>query len=173
MAFKQMKKSIADLPMLTAPKEKKELIMYLAAAKEAICAVLMTKRDEKQMPIYFVSRTLHGPEINYTPMEKLILALVSDSKRLKRYFQAHTIIMITDQSIKQILSNPNVTGRLLKWSFEIEEHDIHYRPRTSVKGQILADFTVEHPEDDPQDIPMKDEEALLDPWILFTGGYHA
>ncbi|GKE34020.1 reverse transcriptase domain-containing protein, partial [Tanacetum coccineum] len=75
MAFKQMKKSIAELPMLTTPKEKEELIMYLAAAKEAISAVLMTERDKKQMPIYFVSCALQGPEINYTPMEKLVLAL--------------------------------------------------------------------------------------------------
>nr|GFA65748.1 reverse transcriptase domain-containing protein [Tanacetum cinerariifolium] len=51
--------------------------MYLAAAKEAISVVLMTERDGKQVPIYFVSRALQGPEINYTPMEKLILALVS------------------------------------------------------------------------------------------------
>ncbi|GJV96843.1 reverse transcriptase domain-containing protein [Tanacetum coccineum] len=107
-AFKQMKKSIAELPMLTAPKEKEELINYLAAAKEAISAVLMTERDGKQIPIYFVSHALQGPEINYTPMEKLILAL------------------------------------------------------------ILADFIVERPEDDPQDTPMDDEEALSDPWILFT-----
>ncbi|GJX79073.1 reverse transcriptase domain-containing protein [Tanacetum coccineum] len=107
-AFKQMKKLIAELPMLTAPKEKEELIVYLAAAKETISAVLMTKRNGKQMPIYFVSRALEGPKINYTPMEKLILALVSASKRLERYFQAHTIIVITDQPIKQIVSNPEV-----------------------------------------------------------------
>ncbi|GKB00098.1 reverse transcriptase domain-containing protein [Tanacetum coccineum] len=86
IAFKQMKKLIADLTMLTAPKEKEELIIYLAAAKEAISAVLMTKREGKQMPVYFVSRALRGPEINYTPMEKLVLALLSASRRLKRYF---------------------------------------------------------------------------------------
>ncbi|GKA78378.1 reverse transcriptase domain-containing protein [Tanacetum coccineum] len=50
-AFKQMKKLIAELPMLTAPKEKEELIVYLAAAKEAIIAVLMTDREGKQVPI--------------------------------------------------------------------------------------------------------------------------
>nr|GEZ00692.1 reverse transcriptase domain-containing protein [Tanacetum cinerariifolium] len=74
-AFKEMKQSIAKLPMLTAPKEKEELIIYLAAAKEAISTVLMTERDGKQVPIYFVSRALKGPEVNYTPIEKLILAL--------------------------------------------------------------------------------------------------
>nr|GEU87230.1 reverse transcriptase domain-containing protein [Tanacetum cinerariifolium] len=52
------------------------------------------------------------------------------------------------------------TERLLKWSFELEEHDIHYRSRTAVKGQILADFIVERPKDDPQDTAMRDKEAL-------------
>ncbi|GJU87732.1 reverse transcriptase domain-containing protein, partial [Tanacetum coccineum] len=37
----------------------------------------------------------------------------------------------SNQPIKQMLSNPEVTGRLLKWSFELGEHDIQYRPRTS------------------------------------------
>nr|GEU82060.1 hypothetical protein [Tanacetum cinerariifolium] len=138
MAFKKIKQWIAELPMLAAPKEKEELIMYLVAAKEAISAILMTERDGKQIPIYFVSRALQGPKVNYTPMEKLILALV--------------------------------TRRLLKWRFELEEHDIHYRLRTSVKGQILADFVVERPKDDTLDTLMEDMKELSAPWILFTDG---
>ncbi|GJX56967.1 reverse transcriptase domain-containing protein [Tanacetum coccineum] len=137
MDFQQMKKSLAELPIMTAPQEKEELIIYLAAAKEAISDVLMTEKDGKQIPIYFVSRALRGPKINYTPMEKLVLALM--------------------------LSNLEVTGRLLKWSFELEEHDIKYRPRTLVKGQILADFIVERPEDNLEDTIMEDEEELPDP----------
>nr|GEV21501.1 reverse transcriptase domain-containing protein [Tanacetum cinerariifolium] len=62
MAIKQMKRLIAELLMLTAPKEKEELIMYLAATKEAISAVLITKRDRKQNPIYFISRALQVPK---------------------------------------------------------------------------------------------------------------
>ncbi|GKC00951.1 reverse transcriptase domain-containing protein [Tanacetum coccineum] len=83
-AFKQMKQLIAELPMLTTPMEKEELIVYLAAAKETVSAVLMTEKEAKQMPIYFVSRALRGPKLNYTSMEKLVLALVHASKRLKR-----------------------------------------------------------------------------------------
>nr|GEX52673.1 reverse transcriptase domain-containing protein [Tanacetum cinerariifolium] len=77
--FKQMNTLIAKLPMLTAPKGKEELFIYLAASKEAISAVLMTKRHGKQMPVYFVSRALQGLEINYNLMKKLILALEDDS----------------------------------------------------------------------------------------------
>ncbi|GJU59503.1 reverse transcriptase domain-containing protein [Tanacetum coccineum] len=119
-AFKQMKKLITELPTLTAPREHEELIIYLAAAKETISAVLMTDREGRQIPVYFVSRTLRGPEVNYTPMEKLVLALLSASKRLKRYFQAHTIVVITNQPIKQLLSSSEISGRMLKWKFELE-----------------------------------------------------
>ncbi|GJU42059.1 reverse transcriptase domain-containing protein [Tanacetum coccineum] len=138
-AFKQMKQLIAELPMLVAPMEKEELIVYLAAAKETVSAVLMTEREAKQMPIYFVSRALRGPEVNYTSMEKLVLALV--------------------------LSRPEVAGRLQKWSIELGEYAIHYRPRVSVKGQILADFIVERPEEESPDTLMGEEEELPEPWI--------
>ncbi|GJS33524.1 reverse transcriptase domain-containing protein [Tanacetum coccineum] len=98
IAFKQMKQPIVELPMLAAPAEKEELIMYLAAAKGAIA--------------------LQGPKINYTLMEKLILALTENI----------------------------------------------------IKGQILADFIVERPEDDILDTPLEEGETLPGPWVLFTDG---
>ncbi|GKA27132.1 reverse transcriptase domain-containing protein [Tanacetum coccineum] len=144
--------------MLTAPEEREELIIYLAASKEAVGVVLMTEREAKQMPIYFVSRALRGPEVNYTSKEKLVLALVHASKRLRRYFQAHPIVVVTDQPIKNILSNPEVAGRMQKWSIQLGEFRIHYRPRVSVKGQVLADFIVERPEEENPDTSAKEEE---------------
>ncbi|GJR09262.1 reverse transcriptase domain-containing protein [Tanacetum coccineum] len=170
--FKQMKQLIAELPTLTAPEEKEELIVYLAAAKEAISVVFMTEREAKQMPIYFISRALRGPKVNYTSMEKLVLALVHANKHLKRYFKAHPIIVVTDQPIKQVLSKLEVAGRLQKQSIELGEYAIHYRPRVSVKGQILADFIVERPEEDDPDTTMEVEE-LPEPCILFTDGFKA
>ncbi|GJQ97074.1 hypothetical protein Tco_0008213 [Tanacetum coccineum] len=146
----QMKEHIAKLSMLTAPEEQKELIVYLAASKEAVSAVLMTEREARQMPIYF--------------------PLVHASKRLKRYFQAHPITVITDQPIKNILSNPKVAGRMQKWSIQLGEFGIHYRPRVFVKGQVLADFIVERPEDKGHDNSPNEEEPLPAWWTLFTDG---
>ncbi|GJV38124.1 reverse transcriptase domain-containing protein [Tanacetum coccineum] len=151
-------------------RDKEELIIYLAASKEAVSVVLMTKREARLMPIYFVSRALRGPEVNYTPMEKVVLALVHASKRLRRYFQAHPIIVITDQPIKNILSNPEVAGRMQKWSIQLGEFGIQYRPRVSVKGQVLADFIIERPEEEGQDDSAKEEEPLPAQWTLFTDG---
>ncbi|GJW55246.1 reverse transcriptase domain-containing protein [Tanacetum coccineum] len=69
----------------------------------------------------------------------------------------------TARSINQLHSNR-------KASTCSREHDIQYRPRKSVKGQILADFIVERPEDNSKDTLMEDAEELPDPWILFTDG---
>ncbi|GKA93283.1 reverse transcriptase domain-containing protein [Tanacetum coccineum] len=101
-------------------------------------------------------------------MEKLVLSLVFAAKRLRRYFQAYPIAVITNQPIKQILSRPNMAGRLQKWNVMLGEHNITYRPRTSVKGQILADFLVEKPDKIPPDASVV--ETPQEPWTLFTDG---
>nr|GEV95757.1 reverse transcriptase domain-containing protein [Tanacetum cinerariifolium] len=81
-AFKQLTQHLARLPILVAPKPKEELIMYLSAFYGAISAVLMTERDTVQTPVYFVSRALQALELNYTPMEKLVLTLVYAAKKV-------------------------------------------------------------------------------------------
>nr|GFC63366.1 hypothetical protein [Tanacetum cinerariifolium] len=113
-AFQQLKQHLSDLPLLVTPRPQEELIMYLSATHGAISAVLVTERGTAQTPIYFISRALQGPELNYSPMEKLVLSLVFAAKRLRRYFQAHPITVITDQPIKQVMSRPDVAGRLQK-----------------------------------------------------------
>nr|GEW83692.1 reverse transcriptase domain-containing protein [Tanacetum cinerariifolium] len=167
-AFQQLKQHLSELPLLVAPKPQKELIMYLSANYGAVNAVLMTERGTTQTPIYFISHTLLGPELNYSPMEKLVLSLFFAAKRLRRYFQAHPITVITDQPIKQVMTRPDVAGRLQKRSIMLGEHNITYRPRTSVKGQILADFLIEM----PGDVSQAASAAVTqeEPWTLFTDG---
>ncbi|GJZ75980.1 reverse transcriptase domain-containing protein [Tanacetum coccineum] len=103
-AFKQMKKLIAELPTLTAPRENEELIIYLGYKCQ---------------------------------------------KRLSRG-----------------LDTSEISGRMLKWKFELEGYDIQYRPRTAIKGQILADFIVERPEEESPDELMAEPEVLPEPWTF-------
>nr|GEW34224.1 reverse transcriptase domain-containing protein [Tanacetum cinerariifolium] len=90
-AFQKLKQHLSALPLLAAPKQQEELIMYLLATHGAISAVLMTEQGTVQTIIYFISHALQGPKLNYSPMEKLVLSLVFAAKRLRRYFQAHPI----------------------------------------------------------------------------------
>ncbi|XP_027165899.1 uncharacterized protein LOC113765851 [Coffea eugenioides] len=141
-AFDKLKQYLHRLPTLALPRPEKKLYLYLFAAEEAVSAVLI--RDEgTQVPVYYVSRALRGPETRYTQVEKLVLGLVHAARRVKPYFLAHPISVRTDQLIRQILVRPETSGRLTKWAIELGEYDLSYEPRTAIKTQALADFLAE------------------------------
>ena len=76
-------------------------------------------------------------------MEKLIFALVTAARKLHPYFKAHTIEVLTEYSMKQVLHKPETSGRLMKWAIELSEFDIRYRPKIAIKWQVLDDFVME------------------------------
>ncbi|GJX36939.1 reverse transcriptase domain-containing protein [Tanacetum coccineum] len=138
---------------------------------EAEQAFKQLKQHLAELPMLVAPKAkeeLTGPKLNYTLMEKLVLSLVFAAKRLRRYFQAHPIAVIIDQPIKQILSRPDVAGRLQKWSVMLGENNITYRPRTFAKGHILLDFLVEKLDESPPDTSVVETPRV--PWILFTDG---
>ncbi|GJY90706.1 putative reverse transcriptase domain, ribonuclease H-like domain protein [Tanacetum coccineum] len=143
-----MKKVMEDLPMLTTPMQGEVLIMYLTAFTESISAALFSRREEEHVPIYFVSRVLQGAELKYQTLEKLILALVHATRRLRRYLQAHTITVLTDLPIKQTLTKPKKSGRVAKWAIELGEHDIVFQKRGDDNKETPKDFLIEVPLED-------------------------
>ena len=76
-------------------------------------------------------------------MEKLILALVTTSRKLQPYFKAHTVEVPIEYPMKHILHKLETSGRLMKWDIKLGEFDIKYKTRTVVKGNILAYFMIE------------------------------
>ena len=76
-------------------------------------------------------------------MEKLALALMVATRKLRPYFQAHNIVIPTKFPLKQVLQKPEASGRLAKWAIELREFDIPFKPRTAIKEQALANFVVE------------------------------
>ena len=67
-------------------------------------------------------------------MEKLAFALVTAARKLKPYFQAHTVNVLIDKPLRRAMNNPEAAGRLALWAIELSEFDIRYRPRTAIKG---------------------------------------
>ena len=94
----------------------------------------------KQKPVYFVSTMLPNAETRYTDFELIVLALRTIAKKFHLYFQAHTIVLLTNYPIRAIPHKLNASGRLLKWAIELSEFDIKYHLRSAIKGQILVDF---------------------------------
>ena len=85
----------------------------------------MIREEEKvQKPVYYTSRALRGAEERYPPMEKLAFVLVTAARKLKPYFQAHTVVVLTDRPLWRAMSNPDAARRLALWAIELSEFDI-------------------------------------------------
>ncbi|XP_022846413.1 uncharacterized protein LOC111369168 [Olea europaea var. sylvestris] len=155
-------------PLLSKPKPEEILQLYLVVSNEAISSVLTREEGTTQLPVYYTSKALLSPETRYPDMEKLALALIKAFRKLRPYFQAHTIHVLTNFRLRQVLRKLDASGRLLKWAVELSEFDLVFKARAAIKGQALADFVAEF-----TNLPEVDE--IMDPvepptWNLFVDG---
>ncbi|KAL6319224.1 hypothetical protein AAG906_013898 [Vitis piasezkii] len=166
-AFEKIKHCLMQPPILSSPIPKEKLYMYLAVSEWAISAVLFRCPSPKeQKPIYYVSRALAEVETRYSKMELTALALRSAAQKLRPYFQAHPVIVLTDQPLRNILHKPDLTGRMLQWAIELSEFGIEFQPRLSKKGQVMADFVLEYSRRPDQHHETSDQEW----WTLRVDG---
>uniref|UniRef100_A0A2N9IQL1 Reverse transcriptase domain-containing protein n=1 Tax=Fagus sylvatica TaxID=28930 RepID=A0A2N9IQL1_FAGSY len=142
-AFERLKEYLAAAPLLSTPVNRESLYVYLAVSEHAVSVAIVREDYNIQKPVYYMSKTLDGAESRYLPLEKLAFALVCSAKKLPHYFQAHTMVVLTEQPLKAVLRSVDFSGRISKWGAQLGAYDINYRPRTSIKGQVLADFIAE------------------------------
>ena len=139
-----MKKYLSSPPLLSPSMPREELYLYIAVSQAVVSTAIVRDEGGSQRPVYFISRAFRGAEERYPRMEKLAFALITAARKLKPYFQAHTIVVLTDQPLKRAMSSPEAAGRMALWAIELSEFDVQYRPRTAIKGQIVADFIAEY-----------------------------
>ena len=146
VAFQQLKEYLSRPPIMSSPEVDEVLFAYLAVASYAISFVLIWVDSGIQRPVYYVSKSLHEAEVRYLSLEKAILAVVHATRKLPHYFQAHTVVVLTQFLLKSILRSVNYTRRITKWGTILGAFDIKYMPHTSVKGQVFADLVAEFAE---------------------------
>ena len=110
--FEELKAYLSAPPLLSPLQPGEELFLYLAVSPAAVNAALIREEEKVQKPIYYDSQALHGAEERYPPMEKLAFALVMATRKLKPYFQAHMVVVLTNRPLRRAMSNPDATGRL-------------------------------------------------------------
>ncbi|XP_058220656.1 uncharacterized protein LOC131330914 [Rhododendron vialii] len=177
-AFESIKTYLLNAPIFGAPIFEKPLILYITAQEESLGAMLVQNDEEnKERALYYLSRRLTENELNYSPVEKMCLALVFSSQKLRHYFQAHTIHLVAKADpVKYVMSKPILSGRLVRWSLLFNEFEIVYVPQKALKGQALANFLADYPIPADWEIfeEFPDEDMLfievLQPWTMFFDG---
>ena len=152
ITFQQLKDYLARPPIMSSPELDEVLFAYIVMAPYTISLVLIRVDYGVQQPVYYVSKSLHEAEVRFLPLEKAILAVVLGTRKLPHYFQTHTVVVLTQLSLKTILRSADYTGRVAKWGIILGAFDIKYMPRTSIKGQFLAYLVAEFTEPPIEDL---------------------
>ena len=146
-ALVAIKQYLTEPPVLVSPEHGDTLYLYLTASEIAVSAALFKEcEDAKLRPVFFVSKSLTDAETRYTHLEQAALALRTAAQKLRPYFQAHPVVVLTDLPLQGTIHKPDLSGRMARWAMEFSEYGIQYKPRLSKKGQVLANFLVELPQ---------------------------
>jgi ribonuclease HI len=108
--------------------------------------VIVVERAEEgkelpvQRPVYYLIEVLTISKQNYPHHQKVTYGVYMAAWKLKRYFEEHPITLVSTTPLSEIIGCKDATGRVAKWAIELAAHTIQYKPRTTIKSQILADF---------------------------------
>ena len=152
-AFQQLKDYLARPLIISSLEPDEVLFTYIAVVPYAVSLVLIQVDGGVKWPVYYVSKSLHEAEVRYLPLEKAILSIVLGTRKLPHYFQAHTVIVLTQLPLETILRSADYTRRVAKWGTILWAFDIRYMPHTSIKGQVLADLVAEFTEPQIEELP--------------------
>jgi hypothetical protein len=101
------------------------------------------EKGKLQSPVYFVSEALSGSKFLYSELEKIAYAVVMAARKLRNYFDAHKVTVLTDQPLNDFFINKEASSRIAKWATELSEHTLDFGNRSAIKSQVLADFVVD------------------------------
>ena len=105
-AFQELMRYLSSPPLLSPSKEGKNLYLYLAVSASAVSVALIREEGKTQLSVYYVSQAFQGAEARYPRIEKIAFALIVASRRLRQYFQANLILVMTNQ--------PKAAGRMVQ-----------------------------------------------------------
>jgi hypothetical protein len=137
------------MPILMPPQGGEPLYLYVAATTQVASAVIVVECTEEgqalpvQRPVYYISEVLSETKARYSQIQKLLYAVVLTRLKLRHYFEAHPVTVVSSFPLGEIIRNPDAVGRIAKWSMELMGETLAYAPRKEIKSQILADFIVE------------------------------
>jgi hypothetical protein len=170
-ALDKLKASLAHAPILTPPQDSEPLYLYVAATTQVVSAVIVVERTEEghalpiQRSVYYISEVLSKTKARYPQVQKLLYAVVLARRKLRHYFEAHPVTVVSAFLLGEIIRNPDAAGRIAKWSVELMGEMLAYAPQKAIKSQILADFVAEW-----TDTQLPPPQIQAECWTLYFDG---
>jgi hypothetical protein len=115
--------------------------------------------------VYYISEVLSETKARYPQVQKLLYAVVLARRKLRHYFEAHPVTVVSSFPLGEIIRNPDAAGKIAKWSVKLMGETLAYAPRKAIKSQILADFVAEW-----TDTQLPPPQIQAECWTLYFDG---
>lgn len=140
--FNTCKNVLINEPILQYPDYKKPFNLTTDASQYAIGAILSQGPIGSDLPIAYASRTLNSSEINYSTIEKELLAVVWATQKFRHYLYGRKFKIITDHKpLIYLHSLKQPHSKLMRWRLKLEEYDyevIHKKGSLNKNADALS-----------------------------------
>jgi hypothetical protein len=170
-ALDKLKAMLAHAPILTSPQNGEPLYLYVAVTTQVVSAVVVVEQTEEghalpvQRSVYNISEVLSETKARYPQIQKLLYALMLARCKLRPYFEAHPVTVVSSFPLGEIIRNPDAAGKIAKWSVELMGETLTYAPCKAIKSQILEDFFTEW-----TDTQLPPLQIQAECWTLYFDG---
>ena len=138
-AFEELKKILTSTPIIQPPNWDVPLEIICDAFDYAIGVVLGQRVEKLPHIIYYASRTLNDAQLNYSTIEKELLAVVFALYKFRSYLLDSKVIIYLDHAtLKYLFSKKDAKSRLIRWILLLQEFDIEIRDKKGFKNVVVG-----------------------------------
>ena len=102
----------------------------------------------------------------------MLFGLLMASRKLRHYFQAHEITVVTRFPLQRILRNPEATGRVVEWALELSSLALKFESTSTIQSRALAEFIAEWTptqDEEIQEMALPGKETAKE-WVMYFDG---
>jgi hypothetical protein len=159
-----LKEALISAPVILPPDLHIPFEIMCDVSDYAVGAVLGQPKDKKHYAISYASKTVTGPQLNYTTKEKELLAVVFAIEKFRSYLVGAKVIVYIDHStLKYLLTKKDAKPRLIRWILLLKEFDLEIRDKKGVENSV-ADHLSRLQFEESAELPINDyirDDTLL------------
>ncbi|XP_027158344.1 uncharacterized protein LOC113759962 [Coffea eugenioides] len=164
MAFEKLKELLTSLPVIQPPDWSLPFEIMCDASDYAVGVVLGQRVGRAAHAIYYASKALNGVQLNYSIIEKELLAVVFVLEKFRPYLLGVRVTVFSDHAVlRYLMTKKDAKPRLIRWILLLQEFNLEVKDKSGAEN-LVADHlsrVLSHKEEQPLREAFSEEQLLV------------